>query len=257
METSALTATPNGVVIAYRDSAPRGAGSGEGKGVPVMLVHGMGGDARTWDRFARRLTAAGRRVVAVDLRGHGRSARTSSYRFSEFADDIAGLCEHLGFDAVDLVGHSLGGHTGSLMAQQYPGLVRRLVLEEAPLPLRENDPVPEIPSHRPTPAELWHAMTSMARNPRAVFAFDRSMTESVISQFRTPNPMWWDELPGLKSPTLLLRGVHRGSMVDPRLLTDALSLLPNGTVREIPCGHSIHRDRSAEFAAGVLPFLTD
>lgn len=253
METSALTATPNGVVIAYRDSAPRGAV----KGVPVVLVHGMGSDARTWDRFARRLTAAGRRVVAVDLRGHGRSAPASSYRFSEFAADVAGVCDHLGFDAVDLVGHSLGGHTGSLTAQQYPGLVRRLVLEEAPIPLRENDPVPEIPSHRPTPAELWHAVTSVARNPRAVFAFDRSVIESVISQFRTPDPMWWEELPGLKSPTLLLRGMGPGSMVDPRLLTEALPLLPNGAVREIPCGHSIHRDRSAEFAAEVLPFLAD
>ncbi|MFD6858434.1 alpha/beta fold hydrolase [Rhodococcus sp. NPDC060090] len=253
METSARTATPNGVTIAYRASVPHSADTG----VPVVLVHGMGGDGRTWDRLARRLTAAGRRVVAVDLRGHGRSARASSYRFSEFAADVAGLCEHLGFDTVDLVGHSLGGHAGSLMAQQYPGLVRRLILEEAPLPLRENDPVPEIPSHRPTPAELWHATTSMVLNPRAVFAFDRSMTESVISQFRTPNPMWWEELPALKSPTLLLRGVRRGSMVDPHLLADALSLLPNGAVREVSCGHSIHRDRSAEFVATVLSFLVD
>ncbi len=222
-----------------------------------MLVHGLGGDGRTWDRLARRLTAAGRRVVAVDLRGHGRSARASSYRFSEFAADVAGLCEHLGFDTVDLVGHSLGGHTGSLVAQHQPGLVRRLVLEEAPMPLRESDPIPEIPAHRPTPAELWHATTSMVLNPRAVFSFDRSMTESVMFQFRTPNPVWWEQLPSMKSQTMLLRGVRRGSMVDPRLLTDALSLLPNGVVQEIPCGHSIHRDRSEHFAAAVMPFLTD
>ncbi|TCN57252.1 pimeloyl-ACP methyl ester carboxylesterase [Rhodococcus sp. SMB37] len=253
METSAFTATPNGVAIAYRDSAPHKGGGG----VPVVLVHGMGGDGRTWDRFVRRLTAAGRRVLAVDLRGHGRSARASSYRFSEFAADVAGLCEHLGFDMVDLVGHSLGGHAGSLVAQQQPGLVRRLVLEEAPLPLREGDPVPEIPAHRPTPAELWHAATSMVLNPRAVFSFDRSMTEAVVSEFHTPNPVWWEQLPSLECPTMLLRGARRGSMVDPRLLTAALSLLPDGVVREIPCGHSIHRDRSEDFAAAVLPFLAD
>ncbi|HET8994458.1 MAG TPA: alpha/beta hydrolase [Rhodococcus sp. (in: high G+C Gram-positive bacteria)] len=253
MATSVLTATPNDVAIAYRDSAPRRTA----EGVPVVLVHGMGGDARTWDGFTRRLTAAGRRVVAVDLRGHGRSARATSYRFSEFAADIAGLCEHLGFDTVDLVGHSLGGHAGSLVAQQQPGLVRRLVLEEAPLPLRASDPVPEVPAHRPTPAELWHAATSMVLNPRAVFSFDRSMIDSVVSQFHTSNPVWWEQLPSMKSPTMLLRGARRGSMVDPRLLTEALALLPDGVVREVLCGHSIHRDRSGEFAATVLPFLAD
>lgn len=253
MESLVRTAEPNGVAIAYRDTAShRGAHS-----VPVVLVHGMGGDGRTWARFARALTKAGRRVVAVDLRGHGRSGRASSYRFDEFAADVAGLCTHLGFDAIDLVGHSLGGHTGSLVAQRYPGLVRRLVLEEAPLPLRDGDPAPEIPAHRPTAAELWHAANSMILNPRAVLAFDRSMTEDVVSQFHTPNPLWWDNLSQIRSPTLLLRGVRRGSMVDPGLLDAALSALPDGSVREVVCGHSIHRDRSRDFAAAVLPFLTD
>lgn len=251
VETSVLTAAPNGVAIAYRDSMPAAL---EDR-VPVVLVHGMGGDGRTWDGFARRLTAQGRRVVVVDLRGHGRSGRAASYRFDEFADDIAGLCEHLGLGVVDLVGHSLGGHTGSLVAQRNPGLVRRLVLEEAPVPLRDGDPVPEVPSHRPTPAELWHAATSMVRSPRAVLAFDRGMTESVISQFRTPNPAWWQCLPSMTVPTLFLRGVRRGSMVDPHLLDAALELFPHGEVREVVSGHSIHRDRADDFAAEVLPFL--
>jgi len=253
VENLVRTAEPNGVAIAYRDIAPQ---SGADP-VPVVLVHGLGGDGRTWGRFARTLARSGRRVVAVDLRGHGRSGRASSYRFDEFAGDVAGLCTHLGFDAIDLVGHSLGGHTGSLVAQRYPGLVRRLVLEEAPMPLRAGDPVPQIPAHRPTPAELWHATSSMILNPRAVLTFDRSMTDTVVTQFHTPNPQWWERLPQVQSPTLLLRGARRGSMVDPALLGEALSVLPNGTVREIACGHSIHRDRSRDFAATVLPFLTD
>lgn len=251
METTVLTAAPNGVAITYRDTSPRVVSHP----VPVLLVHGMGGDGRTWARFTRALTGAGRRVLAVDLRGHGRSARAASYRFAEFAADIEGLCAHLGLSTVDLVGHSLGGHAGSLVAQKHPDLVRRLVLEEAPLPLRSGDPRPEIPAHRPTLAELWYAANSMVLNPRAVFAFDRSMTESVIAQFHTPNPDWWQAVPGIRARTLLLRGVRPGSMVDPNLLAETLSLLPDGGVREVACGHSIHRDRSREFAAAVLPFL--
>lgn len=252
METSVLTAAPNGVAIACRDTSP----TVMRDAVPVLLVHGMGGDGRTWDGFARRLADAGRRVVSVDLRGHGRSGRADSYRFEEFAADIAGVCAHLGVDTVDLVGHSLGGRTGSIVAQRHPRLVRRLVLEESPLPLRDGDPVPEVPSHRPTPAELWHAATSMIRSPRAVFAFDRSMTEAVVAEFRTPDPGWWQALPRMNTPTLLLRGLRHGSMVDPHLLDAALSLLPDGEVRAIRCGHSIHRDRSDDFAAAVLPFVT-
>ncbi|QQM52062.1 alpha/beta fold hydrolase [Rhodococcus pyridinivorans] len=258
MRSPVLTVAPNGVALAYREyAASRESAGSAARSVPVLLVHGMGGDGRTWTRFAGNLVKAGRRVIIVDLRGHGRSGRAPSYRFAEFAADVAGLCAHLGVEAVDLVGHSLGGHVGSLVAQQNPGLVRRLVLEETPLPLREGDPVPEVPAHRPTPAELWHAATSMALNPRAVTAFDRSMTPSVVAQFHTPNPVWWKHLPSLDAPTLLLRGARRGSMVDPRLLAAAVDALPSASVREIGCGHSIHRDRARDFAAAVVPFLTD
>ncbi|WP_241386037.1 alpha/beta fold hydrolase [Rhodococcus sp. CH91] len=252
MRSTVRTAAPNGVTLAYREFVP----SVAARSVPVLLVHGMGGDGSTWTRFASTLVKAGRRVITVDLRGHGRSARAESYRFGDFAADLAGLCAHLGMEAVDLVGHSLGGHVGSLVAQQHPGLVRRLVLEETPLPLREGDPVPTVPARRPTPAELWHATTSMVLNPRAVTAFDRSMTGSVVSQFHTPNPAWWKHLPRLEAPTMLLRGRRRGSLVDPRLLDAAVELLPSASVRELACGHSVHRDRAGDFAAAVVPFLT-
>ncbi|WP_342216437.1 alpha/beta fold hydrolase, partial [Nocardia cyriacigeorgica] len=45
---------------------------------------GRGGDGHTWDRFARDLVRAGRRVIIPDLRGHGRSAHSESYLFGEF-----------------------------------------------------------------------------------------------------------------------------------------------------------------------------
>ncbi|WP_433606402.1 alpha/beta fold hydrolase [Prescottella agglutinans] len=157
MQPTETTVSRSGHTIAYRDSD--GTGSVVAHPVPVIMVHGMGGDNRTWDRFARAVTAQGRRVLAVDLRGHGRSARAESYLFGEFGDDILGLCEDLGFDSVDLVGHSLGGHAVSLVAQQRPALVRRLVLEEAPLPLRPGDPVPNFGGRLPSPVELWHAAT--------------------------------------------------------------------------------------------------
>lgn len=256
MQTTLLTANPNGVEIAYRRVEPRVATHP----TPIALVHGMGGDSRTWDVFAKSLARRGRSVIAVDLRGHGRSGRAQSYQFAELAQDVIGLCEHLGVDQVDLVGHSLGGVTSSLVAQERPDLVRRLVLEEMPVPLKAGDPTPEVPRHRPTRTELWNATTGMLRNPRGVLAFDRTLTEPAMRQFQSPNPLWWDRLPQVQAPTLFLRGARPGSMVDPRLLAHMRAAMVGMavgemTVKEFDCGHSVHRDRSREFFAAVDEFL--
>lgn len=241
------TATLDGVAIHYRDS-------GGPDPVPVVLVHGMGGDGRTWDRFARDLIGRGRRVVVVDLRGHGRSAHTPSYLFREFGADLLALCEHLVLDRVDLVGHSLGGHAASLLAQSRPELVRRLVLEESPLPLRVGEEMGPLAGRLPSPVELWHATTSLIRSPRATFAFDRSMTGSALAQFHTPHPDWWAALPSISAATLLVDGGPRG-MVHPERLGAALAVIPDSTAVTIEVGHSVHRDRPHEFASTVGRFL--
>ncbi|WP_084523058.1 alpha/beta fold hydrolase [Nocardia inohanensis] len=236
--------------IAYRDS---GAAAGHSE-PPVVLVHGMGGDGHTWDRFAAQLVRRGRRVIIPDLRGHGRSAHTDSYLFPEFGADVLRLCERLELARVDLVGHSLGGYAVSWVAMQRPELVRRLVIEEQPLPLRSGDEQVAFTRRLPSVPELWHATTSLLRHPRAVWAFDRSMTGTALEQFRKPYPEWWEGLAEIAAPTLFLRG-GPGGMVDPEKLDHLRIAVPDCTVRAFTCGHSIHRDRYPEFEAAVLPFL--
>lgn len=242
-----------GVRIAYRDSGPAATAHPLSE-VPVLLAHGMGGDGHTWNRFGQRLFRLGRRVIVPDLRGHGRSAHAESYRFDEFGEDLLQLCEQLELTSVDLVGHSLGGYAVSCVAIERPGLVRRLVIEEQPLPLQSDAEQLTLTRRLPTVPELWHASTSLLRHPRAALAFDRSMTWIALEQFRTPNPRWWERLGEITAPTLMLRG-GPGGMVDP----DKLALLQAGigdcTIESFDCGHSIHRDRGREFAAAVLPFL--
>ncbi|MFI9506462.1 alpha/beta fold hydrolase [Nocardia sp. NPDC052566] len=248
MELTAARAAFADVRIAYRDTGDTG------DDVPVLLVHGMGGDGHTWDHFARVLAGTGRRVIVPDLRGHGRSAHTDSYLFGEFGADVLNLCDHLGLTRVDLVGHSLGGYAVSCVAQERPGLVRRLVIEECPLPLRSGAEEVKLTRRFPTVPELWHATTSVLRHPRAVLAFDRSMTRTALEQFRKPNPEWWDRLTEITAPTLVLRG-GPGGMVDPEKLAIVRTAIPDCTVAAFTCGHSIHRDRYREFEAAVLPFL--
>lgn len=252
MEKTATLVTLGDVRIAYRDSGEPATGGAHP--APVVLVHGMGGDGHTWDRFARDLIMQGRRVIIVDLRGHGRSAHTPTYLFDEFAHDVLRLCDNLELDSVDLVGHSLGGYAVSVVAQERPGLVRRLVIEESPLPRRRTDPPSNLTSRFPTLPELWHATTSLLRHPRAVLAFDRSMTSSALTQFRTPNPQWWQRLPDITARTLLLAG-GPGGMVDPEKLAAAEAAIGDCTVLKFRTGHSIHRDHYREFENAVVPFL--
>ncbi|WP_371829505.1 alpha/beta fold hydrolase [Rhodococcoides yunnanense] len=236
-----------GVDIAYRDY-------GGLDPIPVVLVHGMGGDSGTWDRFASALASVGRRVISVDLRGHGRSSHADDYSFDSFGTDIAAVLDHLGLEQSDLVGHSLGGYAVSIVAQERPRSIRSLVIEEMPIPIRPGDAPPTLTGRFPSVTELWHAGTSIIRHPRAVFAFDRSMTKPALVQFRQPNSQWWEKLSDITASTLVLRGGPGGMMDNSRL--DLLAAeIPDCTVVKFRTGHSIHRDKYREFEAVVMPFL--
>ena len=243
----------DGIRLAYRDTGTDAAtGNAD---VPVLLVHGIGGDGHTWKRFARALLRTGRRVIVPDLRGHGRSSRASSYLFTEFGDDVLRLCEHLELPRVDLVGHSLGGFAVSCIAQERPELVRNLVIEECPLPLRSGAEELRLPRRVPSAPELWHATSSVVRHPRAVLAFDRTMTGTAMEQFRKPHPEWWERLTEISARTLFLHGGARG-MVEQEKLEVLRKAVPDCAVHAFTCGHSIHRDRYRQFAEIVVPFLS-
>jgi pimeloyl-ACP methyl ester carboxylesterase len=100
-----------------------------GAGRPVVLLHGWALSHEVWDRQIRVLLEAGRRVIAVDLRGHGASTKCADgYDVERLSDDVAGLLRALGVGDVDLVGWSLGGLTAFALAARHPEQVRRLVL---------------------------------------------------------------------------------------------------------------------------------
>ena len=99
-----------------------------GAGEPLVLLHGGIGAAELWAPVLPAL-AAGRRVIAVDLQGHGRTADVERpFRAETMADDIAALIGHLGLERADVMGYSLGGHVALRTAIQHPERVRRLVL---------------------------------------------------------------------------------------------------------------------------------
>lgn len=101
----------------------------EGRGPPLVLVHGLGGDHTVWNQVLPRLTA-GRTLLVPDLRGHGRSPSPagSSYSFPELEADLLDLLDRRSIEATDLVGLSAGGFLALQFALDHPDRVRRLVV---------------------------------------------------------------------------------------------------------------------------------
>ena len=113
-----------------------------GSGEPLILLHGGMGGSEMFGASLDRL-AAGRRLIAVELPGHGHTAVPDRpLRYEEMADQIARLINHLGLEQADLMGVSLGGGVALRTAIQHPGLIRRLGVVSAPF--RQDGWFPEV-----------------------------------------------------------------------------------------------------------------
>ena len=120
-----------------------------GDGPPVLLVHGwMFPSDLNWLHTYAPLQRAGYRVLAMDLRGHGRGLRSGEpFRLAACADDAAGVLSALGLPAALVVGYSMGGPVTQLLAQRHPERVAGFVL--CATALHWNDPRTKA---------FWHTM---------------------------------------------------------------------------------------------------
>ena len=104
----------------------------------VLLLHGWTASADlnffpVYDRLAGAY-----RVIAPDTRGHGRGMRSAEpFTLEDCADDAAALLEQIGADRVVVVGYSMGGPVGMLLARRHPGRVKALVMQATALEWRD------------------------------------------------------------------------------------------------------------------------
>jgi len=105
-----------------------------GSGEPVVLLHGafmaITGD---WNNWINEL-AKTRKVIAVDMQGHGRTADINrDITYENLSDDVAGLLDYLKIERADIVGYSLGAGTAMMTAIRHPEKVRKVVSISAPI----------------------------------------------------------------------------------------------------------------------------
>ena len=114
----------DGVKIAYID---------EGEGEPILLIHGFASNvAANWadPSWVETLLGAGRRVIAYDNRGHGKSEKLydpALYGAPAKAEDACRLLDHLGIELVDVLGYSMGARIAAFLVFQHPERVRSVV----------------------------------------------------------------------------------------------------------------------------------
>lgn len=152
-----------------------------GEGDPLILLHG---GLHAGEMFGAILPAlsAGRRVITVDLQGHGHTADIDRpFSPDLMADDIAALIEHLGLTTADVMGYSLGGTVAIRTAVRHPGKVRRLVVVSVPYSRAGNFP------------EAIAAMDAMG--PEAAEMIKQSPQYEFYAR-ANPNPENWEALVG-------------------------------------------------------------
>ena len=113
------------VEIAYLD---------EGEGDPIILIHGFASNKNVnwvYPTWVSELRKNGRRVIALDNRGHGESTKLydpAQYSLPAMAGDVLALMDHLGIPQADIMGYSMGGRMTAWLARNEPQRLRSAIL---------------------------------------------------------------------------------------------------------------------------------
>jgi esterase len=130
--------------------------AGPDDGTTVLFLHGVGSSGRTWEWLPNELTRD-RRVVRLDLRGHGRSDHApGTYLLPRYGADVVAVLRAVAPRPLAVVGNSLGGVIAWWLAQNHPELVSAALLEDPPLRAGET-PAAEAGRFR----DVFHAVQAV------------------------------------------------------------------------------------------------
>ncbi len=250
---------------------------------PLLLLHGFSGSSDAWGGGLLRDLAmrTDRRVIAVDLPGHGLSddpGEPARYALPAVARTLVEFLEALGIRRAVWIGYSMGGRVALGTAVLHPERIAGLVLESTSpgLPTAEEREVrrasdealaarieaggieafvdywSELPlfatqSRLPTEVRASIRRRRLENRPPALAACLRGMGTG-------SQPSFWEDLVGLKMPSLILVGEQ-----DPKFTKVGRRMvrrIPTAGLMEVPgAGHAVHLEQPVEWSAAVVAFL--
>jgi pimeloyl-ACP methyl ester carboxylesterase len=241
----------NGAVeIAYLD---------EGEGDPILLVHGFASSKNVnwvYPAWVSELKKNGRRVVAIDLRGHGDSSKLydpAEYSIEIMADDVIALMDHLKFDRADMMGYSMGGRITAWLGRVQPARLRSAILGGIGIRLIEGGGPGENVAEALEAPSLDDVTDPVGRTFRAFADQTRSDRRALAACLRGSRRLMTEaEATAIAVPVLIAVGTSdeiAGS-------ADALGkIIPGSQVLNIPNRDHMRAVGDRVYKAGVLEFL--
>lgn len=244
----------------------------QGRGKPLLLLHGWGGKCESWLPVARDFQGE-REVIALDFPGFGRSCEPPGpWSVTEYMELTAALIRQLSIEGADVIAHSFGGRVAILLAATYPQLVGKLVMTGAA------GLIPK-PTNKKRVRGICYKLLRGAVASRIFAAFAgearaSALREALIQRFGSPD--YRALTPGMRAsfnriihqdlqpylariqaPTLLIWGKDDGETPLWMGETMAREIPDAGLVAFEGAGHYAYLDRYGDFRVIVLKFLEE
>jgi lipase len=239
-------------------------------GVPLLALHGLTGHGARWRQLART-RLPGYRVIAPDLRGHGRSIPLPPWTLEQHAADLLAVVDGYGLDSVPVLAHSFGAAIAFHLARLAPGRLSKLLLLDPAIGI---NPVYAL--------EQASVPTRTFADPREAFqaqrydwptATDEEITEEITEHLEQADGGWrfrwqppsvataWSEmtrtpvLPGPGTQILLVRAL-RAQFASAALINGLqLALGDEFELVNLDCGHVVYLERPAETGELISRFV--
>jgi pimeloyl-ACP methyl ester carboxylesterase len=261
--------TANGLNLHYLDW-------GNPDAPPMLLLHGLCGNAHYWDFFAQSMKND-YHVLALDQRGHGDSSWAPSYGPRDYTLDLEAFITTLKLDNIVLIGHSMGGINAIIYAARHPAQVSALVIvdigpeiavagtermekehanepdsfnseEEAVNYMKQLEP-------RHSGAFVQHQARYALKHDaegKLIFKYDK-----ILHSTELRSPQWlWEYLKEVICLTLLLHGMESDILSRETAQKEADTLVFGSVVDIEHAGHSIPGDNPDTFEVAVRNFLS-
>jgi len=242
----------NGAVeIAYLD---------EGEGEPIVLVHGFASTKNVnwvYPTWVSELRKNGRRVIALDNRGHGESAKLydpAEYSIPIMASDVVALMDHLSIPRADIMGYSLGARMTAWLGLTKPERLRSAILGGIGMAMVDGGGPGENVAAALEAPSLEEVSDPVARTFRAFADQTRSDRRALAACLRgSRGLMSRDEVTGINVPVLIAVGTTDEVAGSAHGLGD---LIPGAEVLDIPNRDHMRAVGDKVYKTGVVDFLS-